>query len=177
MNMIPLVYEKLHSQHDFDFTLRFYFCEKDGFCKQNFKSESYPELRFYRKAQEMDKGFVLHRNPRRYDLQNLYTYFKTRISGISYSMGLKEVDEELNQILNLSKQFKEKILLFCKEDFNKTEFSYIKASALGYQDILSISIEDCSKLNPSDYQIQTPLLKNFIQVRKSKNKLIVLYKP
>ena len=48
MNTLPDVYKRLQEENDFNFRLVLYFCEADGYCQKHFKSEGYPELRFYK---------------------------------------------------------------------------------------------------------------------------------
>lgn len=93
----------------------------------------------------MEKGFVMHENPGNYDLEELYQFFKTRISGVSYQLSAESPDfnAETEKTLKFAANFKKRVLFYCLDDFSMKERNYLKVVGRGYNNVLSVAIETC----------------------------------
>ena len=120
-----------------------YFCELDGYCRREFKTKAYPELRYYKTAETKTEKYVMHRNPKKYDLDDLYLFFKNRISGISYQVEFTNLDEQFKMIKKKAFGADQKIVLFCRNDFTFRGYQYIKALGRNYIDVLNVQIDNC----------------------------------
>jgi hypothetical protein len=87
----------------------------------------------------------MHENPDSYDLEELYQFFRTRISGVSYQLSADspKFNSESEKSLKFAGNFKKRVLFYCLEDFSKKERIYLKVVGRGYNNVLSMALESC----------------------------------